>query len=70
MSGYLLDVNVLVALLDEDHVHFERAQNWFEREGLNSWLSCPITQNGVVRIASNHRYNTVALIPEQAVESV
>lgn len=70
MIAFLLDVNVLVALLDEDHVHFERAQSWFEREGKSSWLSCPITQNGVVRIASNSRYNTVALTPEQAIESV
>jgi len=67
---YFLDVDVLIALLDEDHIHFERAQNWFERQGRNSWLSCPITQNGVVRIASNPRYNTVVLTPEQAVESV
>ena len=70
MIAFLLDVNVLVALLDEDHVHFERAQVWFEHEGKDSWLSCPITQNGVVRIASNSRYNTVALTPEQAIESL
>lgn len=57
MSRYLLDVNVLVALLDPSHLHHERAHRWFEHTGAAGWLSCPTTQNGVLRIVSNVRYS-------------
>lgn len=53
---YLLDVNVLVALLDEDHVYHDTAQRWFETDGGTAWASCPITENGVIRILGHPRY--------------
>lgn len=56
MTRYLFDVNVLIALLDPTHVHHDRAHAWYANEGHRSWLSCPTTQNGVVRIVSNPRY--------------
>lgn len=56
MSGFLLDVNVLIALIDPSHVHHDRAHRWFRRAGRKDWLSCPTTQNGVVRIVSNPKY--------------
>lgn len=46
----LLDVNVLIALLDAGHVHHARAAAWLEREIGQGWASCPITQNGCIRI--------------------
>lgn len=52
----LLDVNVLIALLDADHVHHRPAQEWLAREGRAGWASCPITQNGCLRILSHARY--------------
>jgi toxin-antitoxin system PIN domain toxin len=52
----LLDVNVLIALLDPDHVHHARAWTWFARHGAAGWASCPLTQNGCVRIMSQPRY--------------
>lgn len=57
MTRYLLDVNVLIALLDPTHVHHDRAHAWYSTEGHRSWLSCPTTQNGVLRIVSNPRYS-------------
>jgi toxin-antitoxin system PIN domain toxin len=57
VTRYLLDVNVLVALLDPTHVHHDRAHSWYEQVGHRSWLSCPTTQNGLVRIVSNPRYS-------------
>jgi uncharacterized protein len=48
--AYLLDVNVLIALLDADHEHHERAHNWFGGLQSERWATCPITENGVVRI--------------------
>lgn len=52
----LLDVNVLLALLDADHVDHVRARRWLDGEIGQGWASCPITQNGFVRIISQPRY--------------
>src|ERR1044072_860479 len=52
----LLDVNVLLALLDADHVDHAAARNWLEREIEGGWASCPISQNGFVRIVSQPGY--------------
>ncbi len=52
----LLDVNVLIALLDAGHIHHELAMSWLEGEIKHGWASCPITQNGCVRIMSQPSY--------------
>ena len=54
----LLDVNVLVALFDPDHVHHELAHDWFGEHRAQGWASCPVTQNGLVRVLSNPRYGS------------
>ncbi len=53
---FLLDVNVLIAMVDEDHVDNGRAVDWFGRKGCTSWASCPITQNGAIRILGHPTY--------------
>ncbi len=46
---YLLDSNVLVALVQEAHVHAERAGVWLE--GLDQrFATCPITQGALLRL--------------------
>jgi uncharacterized protein len=52
----LLDVNVLIALLDSAHLHHRQATNWLEQHIGRGWASCPITQNGCVRIMSHPGY--------------
>ena len=52
----LLDVNVLIALLDSDHISHAVALGWFGEHAHEGWASCPITQNGCVRIMSNSGY--------------
>jgi uncharacterized protein len=52
----LLDVNVLLALLDSDHVDHVRALEWLNGTIESGWASCPITQNGFVRVVSQPRY--------------
>ena len=52
----LLDVNVLIALLDADHIDHPAARAWLERAIDTGWASCPITENGFVRILSQPRY--------------
>jgi uncharacterized protein len=58
----LLDVNVLIALLDADHAFHQTAWNWFDRNQRSGWASCPITQNGCIRIMSHSAYpNSIAV---------
>lgn len=52
----LLDINVLIALFDPDHVSHEPAMAWFARHAKEGWASCPLTQNGCVRIMSSPTY--------------
>jgi toxin-antitoxin system PIN domain toxin len=56
----LLDVNVLIALLDPDHAFHDRAHNWWAANTKRGWASCPLTENGVVRIMSNPGYSRLA----------
>ena len=49
----LLDVNVLIALLDAGHASHSAALRWFSANAAAGWASCPITQNGCVRILSH-----------------
>lgn len=67
MRRALLDVNVLLALLDSDHVDHKLAREWINAEISYGWASCAITQNGFVRIASQPRYPG-AVTPSQAIE--
>lgn len=52
----LLDINVLIALHDRDHVHHALAAQWFARNAGKGWASCPLTQNGCLRIMSQPAY--------------
>ena len=52
----LLDVNVLIALHDRDHVHHVRAGAWLADNIAHGWASCPLTQNGCLRIMSQPAY--------------
>jgi uncharacterized protein len=52
----LLDIHVLIALHDRDHVHHARAAAWFEANVHPGWASCPLTQNGCLRIMSHPAY--------------
>jgi uncharacterized protein len=52
----LLDVNVLVALLDSGHLHHAAAMDWLSSHARAGWASCPLTQNGCLRILSLPSY--------------
>ena len=56
MTTYLLDVNLLLALADPMHLHHDAAHQWFKTVGRQSWATCPTTENGFLRIASNPKY--------------
>jgi uncharacterized protein len=56
VTRFLLDVNVLIALIDPTHVQHDRAHDWFAKTGRSAWATCPLTENGVLRIVGHARY--------------
>jgi toxin-antitoxin system PIN domain toxin len=52
----LLDVNVLIALLDAGHLHHRPSREWLSRHLDAGWASCPLTQNGCIRVLSQPAY--------------
>lgn len=60
---HLLDVNVVLALLDERHAHHGVAEVWFDSPGLR-WSLCAFTEAGVLRFFT--RPKTGGLSMEQA----
>jgi len=67
MTVYLLDVNVLVALIWPVHESHKRAMDWFERESKEGWATCPLTQAALVRIISNPAFSPDAVSVQEAV---
>lgn len=67
MSGYLLDTNVLIALLWPSHAQHDLALNWFTRRRRRTWATCPLTEAGFVRIVSNPAFSRDAVTPREAV---
>ena len=52
----LLDINMLIALFDAAHLHHKRAHAWMAKNRSAGWATCPITQNGCVRVMSQPQY--------------
>ncbi len=67
MSGFLLDVNMLVALLWPAHESHGAVQRWFGRHSRLGWVTCPFTEAGFVRILSNPAFSRDAVAPREAV---
>lgn len=61
----LLDVNALVALAWDTHVHHEAVAAWFDRRS-GPWATCPVTEAGFVRISSNPKVLAGALGVDEA----
>lgn len=53
---HLLDINLIIALMDPDHVFHQKAHEWWGEDG-KPWASCPLTENGFVRITSSTAYS-------------
>jgi uncharacterized protein len=70
VTRYLLDVNVLIALIDPTHVQHDRAHDWFAERGKKAWATCPLTENGVLRIVGHARYSNSPGTPAAVAELV
>ena len=68
MSAYLLDTNLLIALLWPSHERHESARCWFEQARGSGWATCPVTQSGFVRIVSNPAFSRDAVTPGEAIQ--
>ena len=64
----LLDVNLLVALFDSDHIHHDLAHDWFADHRADGWATCAVTENGFVRVLANPAYGLGAMRPQEIVE--
>jgi toxin-antitoxin system PIN domain toxin len=53
---HLLDLNVLIALVDSAHQHYQKAQDWFISSGKHRWGLCPLTEAGFLRVTTNPAY--------------
>ena len=54
----LFDVNFLIAIVDEAHEHHWKAHTWWAANISDGWATCPLSENGLVRIMSQSRYKT------------
>lgn len=60
----LLDVNVLLALFDPGHLFHQRARAWWHTNREHGWASCPLTENGYLRIVSQKSYPRAVRLPD------
>jgi uncharacterized protein len=65
-TGFLLDVNVFIAMAWPTHRAHEKVQEWLARHARDGWATCPLTQTGFVRILSNPAFSPNALTPAHA----
>ncbi|MGB6538977.1 MAG: TA system VapC family ribonuclease toxin [Xanthobacteraceae bacterium] len=56
MMRALLDVNFLIAIIDEGHEHHRKAHEWWSANISDGWATCPLTENGMVRVMSQSGY--------------
>jgi len=68
LKGYLLDTNLLIALLWPRHERHVLAVKWFARHRSMGWATCPFTQAGFVRIVSNPAFSRDAVQPREALQ--
>ena len=70
MTVHLLDVNVLIALVDPAHIEHDQAHDWFARIGHKAFATCPLTENGLVRIIGHPKYPNSPGPPSAVLQSL
>ena len=69
-AAWLLDVNALIALLSRDHLHHDRMHQWFAAHSSKGWATCPITENGAIRILSQDALGAGRVQPSEVVAAL
>jgi uncharacterized protein len=62
---YLLDVNVLIALTEEDHIHHRAVTKWLDTPGLD-WGLCVFSEAGFLRVSANPKVGKLSM--EEAID--
>ena len=70
MTVYLLDVNVLIALVDPAHIQHDQAHDWFARVAHKACATCPLTENGLIRIIGHPKYPNSPGPPSAVLQSL
>ena len=65
----LFNVNVLIALIDSAHKFHHTVKDWALENGSSGWASCPLTQNGCIRIITQPGYLRPASM-QQAIQTL
>jgi toxin-antitoxin system PIN domain toxin len=68
MSKFLLDVNVLIALVTEGHIAHRKVTRWFRQQGGRHWATCPLTEAGFVRVVANPKFSESTIDMSEAME--
>lgn len=68
--AFLLDINVLIARVDPGHEHHERARCWLDGQRGAELVTCPLTENGFVRIYGHPSYPGGPGSPASALEEL
>jgi uncharacterized protein len=67
-AGFLLDVNVLIAMAWPTHSAHGKVQQWLSGHAMEGWATCPLTETAFVRILSNPAFSPNALTPGHALD--
>jgi len=67
---WLLDGNVLVALLIESHVHHQRVHRWFSTLKQNRFATCILTQGTLLRLHMQAAEDASAIAAWQALKEI
>ena len=68
MRAGLLDVNVLIALLWEEHPFHKSCAEWFKTAAKMGWATCPLTELGFVRVVSSPAFSKRSPSVHQAMQ--
>lgn len=68
--AFLLDLNVLIARMDPRHEHHTRAKRWLDARPGVDLVTCPLTENGFLRIYGHPSYPNGPGSPEAALEEL
>ena len=66
----LLDVSILIALFEADHASHQVAHDWFEDHRATGWATCPLTENGLIRVTTSPSFFDPPHRPVDVVEQL
>jgi len=64
--AWLLDINVLIARVDPNHEFHARVRAWLKPRSAQGIVTCPLTENGFLRIYGHPNYPGGPGSPEHA----